>query len=302
MDIGVVIGRFQVDSLHDGHRWIIGQALSHHRQIVIFIGCAPILGTKHDPLDYPTRERMIRTEYPDAIVLPLYDHASDEKWSEQLDAAIRGVFPGLDRAVLYGGRGSFVKHYLGKFDARELDSPVRYRSGTEQREDLGKVIRSTPDFRAGMIYAAQRAFPHTRAAVDIAGMRLHDAEGKPLNWLVEILLGRKSIETKWRLPGGMVDPGESGEDAARREIMEEACVALDRIDFVGSFPIADWRFKNAGEIGVLTLLFTGEYTLGGVKARDDLAEVRWVRLLDAESGVVNGHKPLISALKMRYIP
>lgn len=206
MEVGVVIGRFQVADLHEGHRYLINEAFRYHKRVIILIGCPPILGTKYDPLDYATRERMLRAAYPDATILPIHDCLDDNEWSKNVDKTIRGVVPNAssDTTKLYGGRDSFLAHYHGDFAASGIDSPVKYLSGRDQREDIGKVVRSSADFRAGIIYSTQNAFPHVRAACDIACVKTKDETGHAL---VEayILLGRKPNENKWRLPGGMVD-------------------------------------------------------------------------------------------------
>lgn len=310
-EVGVVIGRFQVADLHEGHRYLINEAFRHHRKVIILIGCAPILGTKYDPLDYPTRERMLRAAYPDALILPIHDQLDDKEWSKSVDKTIRGVVPNLTGASLYGGRDSFKEHYFGEFHAVDVESNVRYQSGRDQREDIGKVVRSTSDFRAGIIYSTQNAWPYVKMCVDIACVR----KAKSLveigklppssanityteDW---ILLGRKANENKWRLVGGMCDKGESLEEAAKREFFEETGLNSEApLQYVGSFPVGDWRFKNAGEIGLLTALFIADYSWGAPKANDDLVELKWCELSKAEDEVVKGHKALVAAVRRYY--
>ena len=74
--LGVVIGRFQVPELHDGHRHIITQASKHQRALV-FVGIHPNLLTRDHPLDYPFREAMIKSEFPNVMVAPLSDQPTD---------------------------------------------------------------------------------------------------------------------------------------------------------------------------------------------------------------------------------
>lgn len=292
-EVGVVIGRFQVESLHEGHRYLINEAFRNHKKVIIFVGISPIQGTKHDPLDFPTRRRMLSAAYPDAEILPQYDHLSDKAWSDNLDTQIKGIVPNLTGAKLYGGRDSFQKHYRGQYTAVNIDSGIEFRSGSKQREDIGKVVRSSEDFRAGIIYSTQNSWPYTQMCVDIAVVKKHKKSVEPF-----ILLGRKDCEDKWRLPGGKVEKGQTLEYAAARELLEETGLISDvPMSYVGSFPVGDWRFKNAGEIGVLTALFIVEYTIGAPQAFDDLAEVKWVKLSDAEDLVVKSHRQLIAKIK-----
>lgn len=50
-----------------------------------------------------------------------------------------------------------------------------------------------------------------------------------------ILVGKDSITGKYSLPGGHVDPGEDFEDAARRELREEANIVANEVQEIGSF-------------------------------------------------------------------
>lgn len=295
--VGCVIGRFQVETLTEGHRFLVNEAFRYHKKVIIFIGCSPVSGTKYNPLDYPTRERMLRAEYPDAIILPQYDRLSDDDWSKQLDSQIRGVVPNLSGAKLYGGRNSFQSHYKGEFGVVEIESGIEYRSGTGQREDIGKVVRGSADFRAGIVYSTQNSWPYVKMCVDIAVVKLGVDADEDEDY--QILLGRKSSENKWRLPGGAVDKGETLEKAALRELREETGVIDEHqtIRYIGSYPVNDWRYKTAGEIGLLTALYIVSFAWGALKAQDDLIELKWVPISKAENEVVKAHKTLIAAVR-----
>jgi bifunctional NMN adenylyltransferase/nudix hydrolase len=160
MDVGVVIGRFQVHELTDGHLFLINSALANHRRVLVLVGSPQEYSTKKNPLDYPTRERMIRSRFPDVVVQAAPDFPNnDKRWSHHIDVTIKTVFPQADRAVLYAGRESFKPHYVGAWPVVELDSGIEFISGTKKREDIGKVVIDSADFRRGIIYATQNTWP-----------------------------------------------------------------------------------------------------------------------------------------------
>src|SRR3990167_4679146 len=307
MNIGCVIGRFQVETLHNGHRYLINNALRNHKRVIVFVGVAPIVLTRHDPLDYPTRERMIRQEFPDVITLPLYDCSSDETWSKQLDTLIKTVVPNVSSAVLYGGRGSFVPHYCGQHKAIEVDSEISYQSGTEQRKEIGKIIRGNPDFRAGIIYATQNYFPYVKMTVDIALIKREkrDTSGYVVDDKgINILLGRKPNESKWRLPGGFVDPTDKSlEDAACRELKEETSVYAEtkHLKYIGAYRIDDWRFVKTDEVKIMTTLFMVDHLWDAPRAGDDLEEVRWHNIETIGKDINPNHAILLDTIRKELL-
>src|SRR5690348_11348008 len=92
--IGVIVARFQTPRLHEGHRQLIETVMAKHNKTVILLGISPVLGSRRNPLDFQTRERMIKKEYPNLIVLPLSNHPLDLKWSANLDQILSDTFPG----------------------------------------------------------------------------------------------------------------------------------------------------------------------------------------------------------------
>lgn len=275
----VIIGRFQVADLHAGHRYLIDTAIKSHDQLLIILGVTGGEATNRNPLDAKTREQMIKRHYPNAIVRTLNDQASDEVWSQKLDAIITEIT--LGTATIYGSRDCFASHYRGRYKV-ELLNEIPMISGERSRRGIADRPLDDQIFRLGMIYAQQIRFPASYQTVDIVVYRKETGE---------ILLGRKDDETTWRFIGGFVDPtDESLELAAKRECYEETGgIEIDMPKYIGSTRINDHRYRNSDD-GIMTAIFTAQYIFGAPRATDDLAELKWVRIEDVEAQLAPNHQ------------
>ena len=61
-NFGVLVGRFQVHEMHDVHMELIRIVRGKHPRVIIFLGCNKCGPTRHDPLDFETRKRMIQAK------------------------------------------------------------------------------------------------------------------------------------------------------------------------------------------------------------------------------------------------
>jgi len=292
----VVIARFQTPYLHEGHKSLISQVKETHSRVIILLGVSPITGSRKNPYDYYTREKMIKASYPEIIVLPVSDHPSDKIWSENLDNLLKGVFPN-EQFSLYGSRDSFIPYYHGKFETIELPNHGDYNA-TELRKQYADKVFDSNDFRAGILYALYNQYTKVYPTVDIALFR---------NEKTEILLGKKAINNKWRLVGGFADPEDADyESAANRELMEE-CGELETTGMVyeTSAKINDWRYRNEAD-KIITLLFSCDYISGEPVAQDDIAELAWFTLHDLTEMINKGlvsdeHTGLFNLLIEKYL-
>ena len=293
-DIGVIVGRWQVDDLHEAHTRLIEEVRAQHKKVIIFVGLSDILGGIVDPLDYPTRAAMILHHYPDVSVLPIRDVGYNEDWSRNLDAAIREVCP-IGEPLLYGGSDSFVRHYTGEFPTVELDA-LHHPRGTDIRKEVGREVRASSDFRAGVIYSTFNQYMRLMMVVDIAAISTR--VGEDLKPHSSVLLGRKKGDDGYRFPGGFVNVGDlSLEGAARRECHEETGVFPETVEYLGSFPVADSRMGPRD--GMMSAFFLGHVMSGGgrVEAKDDLDEALWVPVEKLrEYGWYKNHVPMFEAL------
>jgi bifunctional NMN adenylyltransferase/nudix hydrolase len=280
--LGVIVGRFQVAELHEGHRALIDTAVHEQERLLVVLGSTGGQPTDNDPLDIETRTLMIREAYPHALVRTLKDHPSDTAWSASLDRIVAEVAEG-GKATLYGSRDCFLGSYHGALAQRTIP-PLPNVNGTERRKNAGKHPLASPDFRQGAIYATGQRFPTSYQAVDTIIVRRETQE---------VLLGGKSGEDGLRFIGGFVDPSDGSlEAAAKREAYEETDgVELTAPTYLGSLRIDDHRYRK-GPDGVMSAVFLAFYVFGAPRARDDLERLEWVRIEDVARRLAYFHLPL----------
>ncbi|MFN8436274.1 MAG: NUDIX domain-containing protein [Cytophagales bacterium] len=295
MKTGVIVARFQTPYLHEGHVHLIENIKSKHNKVVIVLGVAPIIGTRKNPYDYHTREKLIKSKFSDVVVLPLSDHPNDETWSENLDKLLHSAFPS-EKFILYGSRDSFIPYYSGKIETVELSEHGDY-SATQLRAMFADLVFDSQDFRAGIIYAYNHQYSKVYPTVDVAVFR---------NEKTEILLGTKKINNKWRLLGGFTDPEDSNyEEAAKRELLEEAgAIEVGPLSYEMSCKIDDWRYRNEAD-KIITTVFSCDYIFGTAKGQDDIADVDWFAVNDLQKMIEDNkitpeHLPLINFLYKKY--
>jgi bifunctional NMN adenylyltransferase/nudix hydrolase len=296
MKTGVIIARFQTPYLHEGHRQLIKQVSGSHNKLIILLGVSPIAGSRKNPYDYHTREKMIKKDYPEIIVLPVSDHPSDKIWSETLDNLLKSVFPS-EHFCLYGSRDSFIPYYSGKFETVELPEHGDYNA-TELRKQYADKVFDSNDFRGGILYAYYNQYTKVYPTVDIALFR---------NNRTEILLGKKAVNNKWRFIGGFSDPEDADyESAAKRELMEECGeMEITEMTYETSRKINDWRYRNEAD-KIITLLFSCDFISGSPAAQDDIIDINWFKLSDLPQMLTDGfisdeHHELFDFMINKYL-
>lgn len=102
--------------------------------------------------------------------------------------------------------------------------------------------------------------------------------------VIEIVVIKTSSEGRWQLPKGMIDPGETAEIAALREVREEAgitCEIIEPLDsieywFVGSYDGPKKRYHKQVHFYLM------KYLAGDVNDHDhEVVEARWVAISEA---------------------
>lgn len=310
---GVIIGRFQVDQLHEGHIDLIQRVVGLFPSTILLLGTTPsIRNTRNNPLPFIVRKRMIEETFPDLIIKQLLDEPTDNGWSSQVDSIIESLI-GNQKATLFGSRDSFIKSYEGKYPTIELADRFP-SSGTKIRNEIAKSPIHSVDFRKALIYSAYSRYPTTFMCVDVACVKpkiVEEATLHGLNWQKknqmdghQILLGRKKTDPidKFRFFGGFVDPTETLEVAASREIREEAGnIEVSPPKYIGSFSIDDYRYRSEVD-NITSALFICDFVYGNPQPTDDLegGEVKWFPIDEnLVDHVIDSHQQFIEPLLER---
>ncbi len=157
--------------------------------------------------------------------------------------ALAPAIPAGEAAILAEARSLIDWHVRHRFCA-QCGSPTRVASAG--------WVRRCPDCRASH-------FPRTDPVVIMLAVRGDRA-----------LLGRNRRRPGARFSclAGFVEPGETLEEAVRREVHEEAGIRCGRVRYLAAQP---WPFPSSLMMGFLTEALTEEITVDP----EELAEARW---------------------------
>lgn len=285
IDNGVIIGRFQVDDIHDGHKALLDSVADSVGRLIIFVGLSPNKCTVNNPLDFMAVRSMLQGHYPDATIQYIKDTESNDRWSGVLDAQISALIGPRQSVMLFGSRDSFIPYYSGIYPTEELVQQS-FASGSQIRRDLAVRSRNSADWRAGAIWAMQNQWNGPDVCVD-SGLFNDD--------YTQILLGRKKDEDLFRLCGGFVENDETAEEALTRESKEEAGITTTNTECLCSFIVDDWRKR--GEVNkILSILYASTFT-GKPAPGDDIYELGWFDFnIDLLKKVVPNHVQMIECL------
>ncbi|MCF2136598.1 MAG: NUDIX hydrolase [Candidatus Thorarchaeota archaeon] len=97
--------------------------------------------------------------------------------------------------------------------------------------------------------------------------------------IILVKRGHEPHKGSWVLPGGFIEYGETAEEAAVREVLEETGVSVRLVDILGvySAPERDPR-KH-----ILTVVFVAERIEGEPVGGDDAAEAKWFKIKETET-------------------
>jgi 8-oxo-dGTP pyrophosphatase MutT (NUDIX family) len=132
-----------------------------------------------------------------------------------------------------------------------------------------------------MAKSAKPSWIRTERQVSAGGVAYRTADAGPEIAIIQVL-----PEKRWQLPKGIVDEGESPEEAALREVREEAGISADIVAPIET--VEYWYFSTDKDGRVryhkFVHFYLMHYTSGSVADHDhEVAEARWLSPEDALS-------------------
>jgi ADP-ribose pyrophosphatase len=88
--------------------------------------------------------------------------------------------------------------------------------------------------------------------------------------------GQPPAEGCWAIPGGSVQIGETLQQAAEREILEETGVVIRAAEPVFTFDVIEKDAQGRVRFHYVIVDLAAEYAAGSPRAASDAADARWV--------------------------
>lgn len=122
------------------------------------------------------------------------------------------------------------------------------------------------------------------------------AGGIVLNDRGEVALIRSKNSQSWLFPKGRVDPGESDEQAARREVAEETGLQhLNLLGDLGEYSRQIYHFEKQGSERKTIKMFLFKSFQSDLRPTMEIEEARWVPLCDIDEILGSPHKDWFAA-------
>lgn len=95
-----------------------------------------------------------------------------------------------------------------------------------------------------------------------------------------VLRGKPPAEKQWSIPGGCVELGETLQEAAEREIAEEAGIIIQARKPIYTFDVIERDENGDIRFHYVIVDLAADYVRGELSAGDDAVDVSWVSLKD----------------------
>lgn len=93
----------------------------------------------------------------------------------------------------------------------------------------------------------------------------------------KVLLSKRGAppqKGKFDYPGGFLEKGEHPKDGAKREILEEAELKIEIVDFLGFYINNEYKYQGRN-LSALDIVYVAKITGGKIKAQDDVKSLHW---------------------------
>jgi len=149
----------------------------------------------------------------------------------------------------------------------------------------------------GFVEEIRKQIGHRRINLCASIVIIEDARGK-------ILLQQRSYPRgRWGLPGGIMELGESAEETARREVLEETGLAIGALKLLGVYAGKEYLCvaENGDEWYTVTVAYVTKEYAGELSMSDgESTSLAWRAADDLPENIAGTHRaPIADYLKTR---
>ena len=101
----------------------------------------------------------------------------------------------------------------------------------------------------------------------------------------KVLMTQRSDNSRWCLPGGGMDPGESASETCIREVMEETGLEVQVTRLIGVYTTPDLliEYRDGNKVQPVTFSFEAEITGGELGLSDETIDFGWYTVAEIEA-------------------
>jgi len=253
--------------------WLRARFADDQAQVIVLRGSRDVLLAQPEPRLLSIPLSLLRERFAFERFNFLGEHASRTLFALNLSADEHDEFAAIHHAIATELRAAALNLPAEEAALAAFASSLAYWQSRSRHCSVcgAHTILSAGGHRALCSNAAcgEAFFPRTDACVI---MLVHDGE--------RALLGRQPSwpEGRYSTLAGFVEPGETLEDAVRRETFEEAGIRVGDCRYLASQP---WPFPSS-----LMLGFHAQATSNEIRIGAEMADVRWFTREELRNGAV----------------
>lgn len=274
MDFAFIGGQFdRFGEAREDSSWLRARFDDDHALVIVLRGCRDVLLAQPEPRLLQIPMSLLRDRFDFDRFNFLGQQAERSLFSLSLHAHEHDEFAAIHQATASELRAAALTLPAHEAGLAAFASSVAYWQSRSRHCGVcgARTIFSAGGHRALCSNSDCGAsfFPRTDPCVI---MLVHDGD--------HALLGRQPSwpEGRYSTLAGFIEPGETLEDAVRRETFEESGVRVGDCRYLASQP---WPFPAS-----LMLGFTGQATSRDIKIGAEMADVRWFSREELQSGAV----------------
>lgn len=117
-----------------------------------------------------------------------------------------------------------------------------------------------------------------------------------------VLMLRRTDNGKWVFPGGSIELGERLEEAARREVFEEAGIRVGELELLNVFSgeAMYYKYPNGDEVYIVDVVYCTREFSGPICINDESSECAFFAVEDIPTDVSPPQQPVVEFLRIRF--